>query len=330
MTMDLSPCELMLLDRWQRGFPIVARPFAEIAHELRLAERDVIAMLGALKQRGVLSRLGATMRPNTAGASVLAAMRVAPGRIDEVAEIVNAEPGVNHNYEREHAFNLWFVATGAGRAEVDCSLANIRRATGLDVLELPLVRSFHIDLGFPLKGDSAPRTRSAARPVMPRALAPLEDGQRRILAALEDGLSFETHPFAALAVKAGTTESSALQMIRDLLAAGIITRFGLIVRHRELGFRANAMAVWDVPDADVARIGEMFAAEPFVTLCYERPRRGPEWSYNLFCMVHGREREKVAAQVASLTSLGGLTARPGAVLFSGRCFRQRGATLRAA
>jgi len=330
MTMDLSPCELALLDRWQRGFPIVARPFAEIARELRLAECDIIAKLSALKQRGVLSRLGATVRPNTAGASVLAAMKVAPERIDEVAAIINAEPGVNHNYEREHAFNLWFVATGAGRADVDHALARISGATGLDVLELPLVRSFHIDLGFPLSGESRqPRERGSLREG-PREPATFDDGQQRILAALEDGLAFETHPFAALAAKAGTTERAALQTIRDLISAGIITRFGLIVRHRELGFRANAMAVWDVADADVERIGKMFAGEPFVTLCYERPRRGTEWPYNLFCMVHGREREKVAAQVASLTRLGDLTERPSAVLFSGRCFRQRGATLRAA
>lgn len=148
---------------------------------------------------------------------------------------------------------------------------------------------------------------------------------RRLLAALEDGLPLVARPFAAIARRAGLSEDEAIARLRRLLAAGVAKRFGVIVRHHELGYRANAMAVWDVPDEAVDAVGRKAADFDFVTLSYRRPRRPPEWPYNLFCMVHGRDRETVRAQIARLEADLGLTQRPKAVLFSSRCFKQCGA-----
>jgi hypothetical protein len=98
-----------------------------------------------------------------------------------------------------------------------------------------------------------------------------------------------------------------------------------VVRHHELGFTANAMTVWNVPDAKADAAGAAVAAHPFVTLCYRRPRRLPDWPYNLFCMVHGRDRDTVLSQIETLNRVAGLGGYPHAILFSRRRFKQRGA-----
>ena len=106
---QLTALERRLLDEYQQGFPLVPHPYAEVARHLGTSEEEVIATLGSLRERGMLSRVGAVFRPNRAGASTLAALRVPPGRLAEVARTVSAYSEVNHNYQREHAYNLWFV-----------------------------------------------------------------------------------------------------------------------------------------------------------------------------------------------------------------------------
>ncbi len=139
-----------LINRYQRDFPLTPRPFAVIGEELGLGEDETIALFRDLQESGVIGRIGAVVPPNRAGASTLAAMAVPAERLDEVAAIVSACPEVNHNYAREHRFNLWFVVTAATAADVSRVLAAIRRQTGLEVLDLPLERAYHIDLGFPI------------------------------------------------------------------------------------------------------------------------------------------------------------------------------------
>lgn len=147
---------------------------------------------------------------------------------------------------------------------------------------------------------------------------------RALLAALEPGLALVAEPYAALGQRTGLTEQAVIDRLQRLHARGIIKRFGVIVRHREVGYRANAMVVWDIPDADVATVAQSLAALPFVTLCYRRPRR-PGWPYNLFCMIHGKDRETVCRQIARANASAGTTALPQTVLFSTRAFKQHGA-----
>lgn len=150
--------------------------------------------------------------------------------------------------------------------------------------------------------------------------------ERRLLAALANGLPLERRPYEALARQAGTTEEAVLRMLRSLRERGIVRRFGVVVRHHELGYRANAMCVWDVPDAEVGEAGRVLAAMPGVTLCYRRPRRPPVWPYNLFCMIHGRDRETVLRLAREAAAAAGIAGLPSAVLFSGRRYRQCGAS----
>lgn len=321
-SMQLTHAHRRLLNGWQRGFPLSSRPYEEIAASLHMNESDVLARLSELCAAGVVSRIGATVRPNTIGASLLAAMRVPPDRLEGVAAIVSAEECVNHNYEREHAFNLWFVVTASDRARVAVALSRLRAATGLDILELPMERAYYLDLGFPI--DLSGRSKEVA----PDECGPspsIDAEDRRLLAALEDGVPLESRPYEHLASRCAMAEADVVERIRRLLTAGIITRFGLIVRHRALGIGANAMAVWDIDDGEVDRVGRAFAASPHVTLCYRRPRRLPAWPYNLFTMIHGRDRRAVEAQLANLADGAGIPADRRAILFSRRCYVQRGA-----
>lgn len=148
---DLEPDEMRLLNEFQRDFPLQSRPYAEIADRLGMTEDDVIELLRELSGKGAISRIGAVVRPNTVGASTLAAMRVPASRLQEVAALVSARPEVNHNYERDHQINLWFVVAATDVDEVGRVLNEIEAATGLSVLDLPLVTPFHIDLGFDLR-----------------------------------------------------------------------------------------------------------------------------------------------------------------------------------
>lgn len=304
-----------LVNAWQRGFPLVPRPFAAIARTSGFDEDETIARFAQLKSRGLIDRIGPVFRPNTVGASTLAAIAVPPGRLEAVAQQVSAHPGVNHNYEREHAINLWFVATAPAAAALQNLLADIEGETGLAVLRLPLVEEFHIDLGFDLDDQSAPRV---ARPA---PVAPLPEAERALAGRVAAGLPLEPRPFAAF----GVPEAELIAALGRWLDRGVVRRIGAVVRHRPLGYEANAMVVWDVPDAEAGRAGQRLAADPAVTLCYSRARALPAWPYNLYCMLHGRERAVVTQSIERLCAQHGMTRYPRAILFSLRCFSQRAA-----
>lgn len=153
----------------------------------------------------------------------------------------------------------------------------------------------------------------------------LDAADRRLLAAIEDGLPLIPQPYVAIGAAIGLSEDEVVERLHRLQDSGTIKRLGLVVRHHELGYRANAMVVWDVADDRADAVGAALARIEFVTLCYRRPRRPPEWPYNLFCMIHGRDRDQVLQQIEALRSIEGLAGAPSAVLFSRRRFKQRGA-----
>ncbi|MDH4096409.1 MAG: AsnC family transcriptional regulator [Betaproteobacteria bacterium] len=304
-----------LLNAWQRDFPLVPRPFARIAADCGLDEDDVLARFAQLRSRGLIDRIAPVFRPNTVGASTLAAMRVPPERLARVAAQVSAHAGVNHNYERENPVNLWFVAAASSPAALQWTLSCIEHETGLPVLRLPLLEEFHIDLGFDLRTHAAPR---AARD---EAVAPLGDEERSLAARLAAGLPLAQHPFAAF----GLPEAELIGTLRRWLDNGVVRRIGAVVRHRRLGYEANAMVVWDVPEGEASAAGRRLAGDSAVTLCYRRARALPDWRYNLYCMVHGRARDPVAREIERLSARHGLGGYAREVLFSTRCFSQRAA-----
>lgn len=149
--MTLTELDKQLLNDFQRDFPLVSRPYAALAERLGVSEEDVLQALQALQEAGAIARVGPVFRPNRVGVSTLAAMAVPAERLHEVADQVSAFAAVNHNYEREHRFNLWFVVTAADDVSLQRVLQDLEQQTGFPILNLPLVQDYHIDLGFELQ-----------------------------------------------------------------------------------------------------------------------------------------------------------------------------------
>ncbi|MBZ0217866.1 MAG: hypothetical protein K8F25_15010 [Fimbriimonadaceae bacterium] len=153
----------------------------------------------------------------------------------------------------------------------------------------------------------------------------VSDRDQSLLRAIQDGLPLVERPYQAVGQQIGMSEGDVIAALQKLIERGVIKRFGLIVRHHELGYNANAMVVWNVDDSEVDEVAARIIGHDFITLCYRRPRRLPDWPYNLFCMIHGRDRDTVMAQINQMTLAAGLQHIDREVLFSRRRFKQRGA-----
>lgn len=161
---ELTDIEQRLLNDFQHDFPLSPAPYADLAYRLGVSEAEVLATLARLQGTGAVSRVGAVLRPNTVGASTLAAMHVPADALERTARLVSGYDEVNHNYEREHELNLWFVATAPDAARLQQVLDDIAARSGYEVLSFPLLEDYHIDLGFDLDLRQDKLTRSAGTP----------------------------------------------------------------------------------------------------------------------------------------------------------------------
>jgi DNA-binding Lrp family transcriptional regulator len=330
--MAMTEFEQHVLNDYQHDFPLVPEPFQKIAADLGAAEAEVIGTLERLRQQGAVSRVGAVFRPHTIGASTLVALAAPPDKLAAVAQQVSARPEVNHNYEREHRYNLWFVVTAPDSAQLEAALRSIEQETGYPLLVLPMIEDFHIDLGFDLRqkvsgvaGSARGAHRCKAKPAPATPDYRPHPAESALINAIQDGIPLVSRPWAVLGARAGMSEPEVMDTLAQLQAQGIIRRLGVVVRHHELGYRANAMVVWDIPDETVSAAGRCLGQFDCVTLCYRRPRRQPEWRYNLFTMIHGRDRDEVLGLVEQLRAACQLQHVPHEVLFSCRRFKQCGA-----
>ena len=324
MNIVADPIDRLLLDNWQRGFPMTSEPFAVLADALSIPQEDVLHRLKRMQRSGRITRVGATLAPNTISASTLAAVAAPSDQVEDVAAIIGSEKGVNHSYEREDHWNLWFVVTGPDRAYVDAAISRIEKKTGLRVMDLRLMRPFNVDLGFRLDGGNAPGLPPITRQADPSVIV---DGDRDLLQILTKGLPIIAHPYAMVASQLGRTEDDIQMRIATLHQAGIISRLGVIVRHRALGWRSNAMVVWDLSPERITAAGPLLAEQPGVTLCYERTPVEGLWPYRLYSMIHARSRLEALKHLANAASLPELRGVPHKALFSTRCFKQTGAMI---
>ena len=308
---------LALLNDWQRGFPLLEQPFAQIAAAVGMPVRGVLDAYRALLDEGAVSRIGGVWGAGAAGAAMLCAFALPASRLEAVAAIVSAHPGVNHNYEREHRCNLWFVVHARDAAALHATVDRIEADSGCHALRLPMLRAYRIDLGFDLRAPLA-----AAGPPTAARVPMVDDVE--LAGLLESGLPLLEQPYDAWARRLGRPCGQVIATLQRWLDQGTLRRFGVIVRHHEAGFLHNAMTVFDVDDAVVDRRGAALAVQDGVTLAYRRERAGG-WPYNLYCMVHGRDRAAVQTALYAAIDRAGLGEYQRAVLFSRRRFKQTGA-----
>jgi DNA-binding Lrp family transcriptional regulator len=166
---------------------------------------------------------------------------------------------------------------------------------------------------------------TVVKPATARAIESALDAiDRAIIRATQAGLPRVARPYQAIAEQVGVSAEEVMARLKRMLDAGIIRRIGAVPNHYALGYRANGMSVWNVPDERVREAGERIGAFDFVSHCYHRPRHLPQWPYNLFAMVHGRDRAEVEAKVAEIARLLGPADRGHAVLYSTRILKKTG------
>ncbi|TKX46713.1 Lrp/AsnC family transcriptional regulator [Halorubrum sp. SD690R] len=312
---DLDAVDAALIDEYQSGFPVERRPFERVAREIAaetgvaVDADDLLDRVRDLRDRGVFRRFGAVLNPPVIGSSTLAAVRAPDDRFDEVAEVINGYRQVNHNYRRDHEWNQWFVVTAGSREKRDEILAEIEEKTGCEVLALPMLTDYYIDLEFPVVNadrfarESLDHTDVSATRISEDARGDLSPLEADLLLAIQDGFPLSATPYTDVANEIDAPVDDVLAAVERLLADGCIKRIGCVVNHVVTGFTNNCMVVWDVPDEELDERGEAVGSLPYVTLCYHRPRRpDQEWEYNLFTMIHGREAEAVDAKIDELAT----------------------------
>lgn len=337
----ISQLQQDIINNSQKGFPLTSQPYKKIAEQLAQVniitnELKVFLAIDDLSNQEVLSRVGPVFDHKKAGASTLAALAVPAKDLDKIAGIVNQFDQVNHNYGREsysekEKYNLWFVVTSSDMVALKSTLANIELLTGLAVLILPMEASYHIDLAFSINvtGVESPTSNQEAtqlETVDESACPSLTDIEKVALrSAIEKGLPTSLLPYKVIAQQLALTEQQVLRQISLWQDEGLIRRFGLVIKHRKLGYDANAMVVWNIANDDMDGIAQKLAKCAPVSLCYQRPRRLPEWPYNLFCMIHGTDRTLVLQQISQITEQLGLESVQKDVLFSFKAYKQHGA-----
>lgn len=331
-----------IVDALQDGVAVCERPFAAAAEALGMEEADLIERLRRLLAGGILTRFGPMYDAERLGGAVtLAAMSVPSERLDAVAAEVNAFDEVAHNYEREHALNMWFVLATETPEEIAKVIGTIASKTQCPVYDMPKLEEYYIGLRLRAGTDDAQRgsarigaAQAGGRPAMtrprPASRLPghtLDATDRAIVAATQEGLPLVPRPCLAVASRLGLEPAELMRRLRRMLDAGAVRRIAAVPNHYALGYRANGMSVWDVDDDRVSAAGRAVGALPFVSHCYRRPRHRPQWPYNLFAMVHGRSRAEVEAHVAEIASVLDGRQRAHDVLYSRRILKKTGLRL---
>ncbi len=313
---SLDDIDASIIDGFQSGFPVEARPFRAVGETVGVSEGDALERVERLYERGIFRRFGPVLNPPVIGSSTLAAVQAPEDRFDEIADVINAYPQINHNYRRDHEWNMWFVVTAGSRERRDEILDEIEARTDCTILNLPMLTDFYINLEFPVvnadrfaRETDGPRasefgsTEVDATRISEDATGDLSEFEAELLLEIQSGFPLSRTPYADIAATLDAEVSHVVAGIERLLDAGCIKRIGCVVNHIVTGFDSNCMVVWDVDDDQLDERGVAVGDLPYVTLCYHRPRR-PEldWEYNLFTMIHGRDAAAVDEKIDELAA----------------------------
>ena len=282
--LDVESIDRRLLAQLQRSFPLVPRPYRELAAELGVAEKDILDLIRGFRERGLLRQISPVIDARRLGyQSTLIAAEVPVRELDRAEEVLVQHPRISHAYERDNKLNVWFTLSTNDGTDIEEEVRSLGLRMGAaQAFSLPALRLFKIGAFFGTEGEEP-----VAHPgqEMPRKVA-LSSRERKVVNVLQQDLPLTSSPFEAMAEEAGMTTAELLSTCGTLIDRGVIRRFGASVNHRKAGYEGNGMACWQVPSEAVESVGQRLAAVEAVSHCYER-RTNQSWHYNLFAMFHG-------------------------------------------
>ena len=319
---SLAESDKELLNEIQWTFPLVTRPFDAIAKKFDTTPEIIKEKLNNLKEIGVLRQLSAIFDTRKLGyTSSLVAMEIEHDKLDHVASQINRHPGVSHNYERDHQFNLWFTLAVPPGADLNSELEKFNVLNGIKkVRMLPTLQLFKIGVKLDMVDDKkhevAPTEEK--KEIKNIKFEPTED-DKDFIRELQKDMEIIDEPFVKAANNLGITEDELFSKMKHYESLGVLRRFAAILRHRQVGFTANGMIVWKVPEDRITSVGETLGSFPQVSHCYERPTYD-DWPYNVFSMIHCKTHDE-AYDVAK-TIQNQIDVNEYKILFSSREFKK--------
>ena len=307
---ELDDLDQTLLNIIQTEFPLVSRPFAALGERIGESEEEVLDRYRRLKDERIIRQVSAIFDTRKLGyRSSLVASALPEDGVDAAAEIINAHPGVSHNYRRDHEFNLWWTVAVPPTESLQAHVNALHRMTGATSTRvLPTLKLYKIgvDLDVSDTRSMAAQSKIPAYKDVARTAADLTDEEVGYVLELQEDINAEAQPFAAMADRLGTSEDAIVKAAHDLIDEGLMRRFAAVLNHRRAGFGATGMSVWRVPeDRDTDALGYQLAGYAAVSHCYRRPTY-PDWPYALFGMIHGTSKARVEEAVADIKTRTGL------------------------
>ncbi len=319
---QLDAVDKKLLNEIQWVFPLVDRPYLEIAKRHSISEEDVMQRIAFMKNMGIIRQINAIFDTRRLGyKSALIAFAVRPDKLDYVAAKVNEHPGVSHNYERNHEYNMWFTLAVPPGSDMKQDLDRMASFEGvIKHRVLPTLKLYKIGVRLDMVNKDPDKLAPTDKVKHPnQEKVQLDERDREFIRELQKDLAVVPEPFKELANSLGITTAQLFAKAAEYENTGIMRRFAAILRHREAGFVANGMVVWQVPENRIDEVGFRLAAFPQVSHCYRRPIY-PDWRFNLFSMVHARTlkaAEKIAIEMSETVGI-----KDYQILFSSREFKK--------
>jgi DNA-binding Lrp family transcriptional regulator len=319
---DLDNIDKQILNDIQWSFPLVERPFLELAKKYNLKEEEVIKRIQNLKDIGVVRQISAIFDTRKLGyKSALVAFSVDNHKIEYVADEINKHPGVSHNYERNHEYNLWFTLAIPPGGDMKRVLEEMASLDGvLKYRVLPTLKMYKIGVKLDMVNND-PEKPSPTDNVkeMETTIEKISESDKEYIRQLQKDIEIIKEPFKGTIENLKISYNELFSKVKEYENIGIMRRFAAILRHRQAGFTANGMIVWKIPEDNIDDIGMKIAAFPQVSHCYRRPIY-PDWQFNLFSMIHTRTidaAEKIAKEIADVIKVDSYR-----ILFSSREFKK--------
>jgi DNA-binding Lrp family transcriptional regulator len=292
-----------LLNEIQWIFPLTDRPYLEISKRHNVSENEIMQRIIYMKNLGLIRQINAIFDTRRLGyKSALIAFAVKPDKLNYVANEVNKCPGVSHNYERNHEFNMWFTLAVPPYADLKIDLDRMASLDGVIKYRLlPTLKLYKIGVRLDMVNEDPkkPKPTDEIKKLNTKKFD-LTERDKDFIRELQKDLEIIPEPFKVLAENLSITTVELFAKAKEYEQIGVMRRFAAILRHRDAGFFANGMVVWDVPEENIDEIGYKLASFPQVSHCYRRPVY-PDWQFNLFSMIHARTleaAEKIAAEMS--------------------------------